>query len=118
MYISEITEKPILSLYEGELLGNIHKIYFDKTRKKIKAFEIINEQEITYLLSPKHIYTLGKNAITVKNKQNLSLIRYFYNKNTKTDRHLRKNAVSVCKLFSGIVCKTRHILKFKKVVFM
>ncbi len=73
MYITEIMAKPILSLYEGELLGNIHKVYFDKSRKKIKSFEIINDQEITYHLSPKHIYTLGKNAITIKNKQNLIL---------------------------------------------
>lgn len=73
MYVSEITSKPILSLYEGELLGNINKIYFDKTHKKITSFEIINDQEISYQLSPKHIYTLGKNAITIKNKQNLIL---------------------------------------------
>ena len=73
MYISEIISKPILSLYEGELLGNIRKIHFDKTHKKIKSFEILNDQDICYNLSPKHIYTVGKNAITIKNKQNLIL---------------------------------------------
>lgn len=73
MYISELLEKPILSLYEGELLGNIKRIYFDKTRKKIKSFEIVNDEDISYCLLPKFIYTLGKHAITIKNKQNIIL---------------------------------------------
>lgn len=81
MYISELLEKPILSLYEGELIGNINKIYFDKTRNKIKLFEILNEEDIAYCLSPKYIYTIGKHAITIKNKQNLTLA---LNENTQS----------------------------------
>lgn len=73
MYISELLEKPILSLYEGEILGNIKKIYFDKARKKIKSFEIINDDDIAYCLLPKFIYTIGKHAITIKNKENITL---------------------------------------------
>ena len=69
MYLSELLQKPILSLYEGELLGNITKVFFDKSKKKIKSFEIINDEEISYCLYPKFIYTLGKHAITLKNKQ-------------------------------------------------
>ena len=73
MYLSELLQKPILSLYEGELLGNINKIFFDKTKNKIKIFEILNDEEISYCLYPKFIYTIGKHAITIKNKQNLIL---------------------------------------------
>lgn len=73
MYLSELLQKPILSLYEGELLGNINKVYFDKSKRKIKSFQILNEDEVAYCLYPKSIYTLGKNAITIKNKQNLIL---------------------------------------------
>ncbi|MBO5910451.1 MAG: PRC-barrel domain-containing protein, partial [Clostridia bacterium] len=57
MYLSELLQKPILSLYEGEILGNITNVYFDKTRKKIKSFEIMNDEEINYHLYPKFIYT-------------------------------------------------------------
>lgn len=73
MYLSELMQKPILSLYEGELLGNIDKVFFDKSRRKIVNFEILNEEDLSYCLQPKHIYTLGKHAITIKNKQNLTL---------------------------------------------
>ena len=73
MYLSELLQKPILSLYEGELLGNINKVFFDKSKKKIKSFEILNDEEISYCLYPKSIYTLGKHAITIKNKQHLTL---------------------------------------------
>lgn len=73
MYLSEILQKPILSLYEGEILGNIDKVFFDKSKRKIMSFEILNEEGLSYCLLPKHIYTLGKHAITIKNKQNLTL---------------------------------------------
>ena len=73
MYLSELLQKPLLCLYEGELLGNINKVFFDKSKKKIKSFEIINDEDISYYLYPKHIYTIGKHATTIKNKQNLVL---------------------------------------------
>lgn len=74
MYLSELLQKPLLCLYEGELLGNINKVFFDKNKKKITSFEILNEEELTYCLNPKHIYTIGKHAITIKNKQHLELL--------------------------------------------
>lgn len=73
MYLNELLQKPILSLYEGEILGNINKILFDRNKKKIKSFQILNEEDISYSLSPKHIYAVGKHALTIKNKQNLTL---------------------------------------------
>lgn len=73
MYLSELLQKPLLCLYEGELLGNINKVYFDKSKKKIKSFEILNDEDISYFLYPKYIYTIGKHATTIKNKQHLVL---------------------------------------------
>jgi len=73
MYLNELLQKPILSLYEGEILGNINKIYFDKSKKKLSAFEIINDDDINYCLYVKNIYNIGKHAITIKNKQALLL---------------------------------------------
>jgi len=73
MYLSELLQKPVLSLYEGEIIGNINKVFFDKNKNKIKSFELLNEEEIGYYLYPKFIYSLGKHAITIKNKQNLVL---------------------------------------------
>ena len=73
MYLSELLQKPILSLYEGEILGNIHKIYFNKTKNKISSFEVLDDEDLSYCLQPKFIYTIGKHATTIKNKQNLIL---------------------------------------------
>lgn len=73
MYLNELLQKPILSLYEGELLGNINNVYFDKVKKKITCFELVNDEDISYCLLPKSIYTIGKHAITIKNKQALTI---------------------------------------------
>lgn len=58
---------PVLSLYEGELIGQISKIYFDKKLKKVTYFVVSCEGDLTYILYPKNIYKLGKNAVTIKN---------------------------------------------------
>ncbi len=73
MYLKELLQKPILSLYDGEILGNVSKVYFCKQNNKIKFFEIINSEDIAYYIQPKNIYSFGKHAITIKNKQNLEL---------------------------------------------
>lgn len=73
MYLSELLQKPILSLYEGEILGNINKVYVNKLKNKIVHFEIIDDSDLSYCLQPKSIYTIGKHATTIKNKQNLIL---------------------------------------------
>lgn len=73
MYLSDLLQKPILSLYEGEILGSINKIYFNKIKNKITCFEVLDEEDLNYCLQPKFIYTVGKHAITIKNKQNLIL---------------------------------------------
>ena len=73
MYLNELIQKPLLCLYEGEIFGKINKVFFDKNKKKITNFEILSEDDLIYCLNPKFIYTIGKHAITIKNKQNLEL---------------------------------------------
>lgn len=73
MFLSELLQKPILSLYEGEILGSINKVYLNKSKNKITCFEVIDEEDLNYCLQPKSIYTIGKHATTIKNKQNLIL---------------------------------------------
>lgn len=71
--IKDIISMPVLSLYEGELIGQISKIYFDKKLKKVTYFIVSCEGDLSYILYPKNIYKLGKNAITIKNMSCLIL---------------------------------------------
>jgi len=59
----------VLSLYEGELLGVVDKLYFDKSLKKLVEIELLGEEGIKLCLPTKNIYHVGKNAITVRNNQ-------------------------------------------------
>ncbi len=63
---------PVLSLYEGELVGVVNNVYFDKKLKKVMYF-LVCDQDINYSLSTKNIYKIGKNAITIKNNSCLTL---------------------------------------------
>lgn len=63
----------VLSLYEGELLGIVDKLYFDKKLKKLIEIELISEDDVRLLLPVKNIYHVGKNAITVKNNQAINI---------------------------------------------
>lgn len=71
--INNIISMPVLSVYEGELIGQISKIYFDKKLKKVSHFTVCCEGDLSYVLYPKNIYKLGKNAITIKNMSCLIL---------------------------------------------
>lgn len=71
--VSTIISFPVLSLYEGELIGQVNKIYFDKKLKKLTHVMIGCEGDLNYILSSKDIYKLGKNAITIKNNSCLIL---------------------------------------------
>ncbi len=64
---------PVLSLYEGELNGNITNVYFDKKLKKVVCFSLADENELNYILPIKNIYKIGKNAVTIKNNSCLIL---------------------------------------------
>lgn len=63
---------PVISLYEGELVGSVTNVYFDKKLKKVVSFQV-SDQDLKYFLATKNIYKIGKNAITIKNNACLNL---------------------------------------------
>ena len=69
MYCKDLLNLSVLSLYEGELLGKVDKLFFDKKLKKLLEIEIIGQEGIRLSLPSKNIYNVGKNAITIKNNQ-------------------------------------------------
>lgn len=71
--IKNILDLPVLSLYEGEFVGTVSKIFFDKKLKKLTALQLVTEDDLRYILYPQNIYKLGKNAITIKNSSCLEL---------------------------------------------
>lgn len=72
-YCSDFLTRPVLSLYEGELVGNVDKLLFDRKLKKLLFLEITSENDTHFLLPTKNIYNVGKNAITIKNNLAVSL---------------------------------------------
>lgn len=69
----EIISLPVLSLYEGELLGVVDKLLFDKKLKKLVEITLVGEDGLKFSLQTKNIYRIGKNAITIKNNQCIEL---------------------------------------------
>ena len=72
-YCKEFLGLNVLSLYEGNLLGVVDKLYFDRRLKKLMELELVGEEGNKLILPTKSIYHLGKNAITVKNNQAVKL---------------------------------------------
>ena len=72
-YCKDLLSLSVLSLYEGELIGVVDKLYFDKKLKKLISLEILNADGVKLILNAKNIYHIGKNAITVKNNQAISI---------------------------------------------
>lgn len=77
MNCKDFNNLSVLSLYEGELLGTVDKLYFDKKIKKLCLIELVGEDGVKLMLPTKNIYHVGKNAITVKNNQAVSLKENF-----------------------------------------
>lgn len=68
----------VLSIYEGELLGVVDKLYFSENLKKVVEIGLLCENGANLRLSTKNIYKIGKNAITIKNNQ---LVNFSSNNN-------------------------------------
>jgi len=66
-YCNDFNSLSVLSLYEGELLGKVDKLFFDKKMKKLCEIELVGCDGAKLILPTKNIYHVGKNAITVKN---------------------------------------------------
>ena len=69
----ELLGLSLLSLYEGELLGVVDKLYFDKDLRRLSCLGLVGEDGMRWTVPSKSIYHIGPNAITIKNKQNLGL---------------------------------------------
>lgn len=72
-YSKDFNSLSVLSLYEGDLLGKVDKLLFDKKLKKLCEIELIGVDGAKLSLPVKNIYHIGKNAITVKNNQAVTM---------------------------------------------
>ena len=67
--VTEFLSKPVLALYEGEILGEVCDLLFDTKLKNLRYIKIVdNENSNEMFIKPATIYKVGKNAITIKNK--------------------------------------------------
>lgn len=74
-HITDFLGKPVISLYESNIEGYVKNVVFDKTFKKIKYLVIFEDNEFQdeKMLDISKIYSLGENAIIVKNNECISL---------------------------------------------
>ena len=49
-YCSDFVSRPVLSLYEGELIGSVDKLLFDKKLKKLLFLELMRNKIIKKLV--------------------------------------------------------------------
>lgn len=67
--VTEFLSKPVLALYEGEILGEVSDLIFDDKLKNLNYIKIVDkENDAEMFVKPSAIYNVGKNAITIKNK--------------------------------------------------
>lgn len=64
--ISSLVGKPVVSIFEGHMVGYVKNVLFDEKLKKINYFEFFDEEENEYLVTSKDIYAID-DAIVVKN---------------------------------------------------
>lgn len=76
-YCKELNSLSVLSLYEGELVGSVNKLLFDKKLKKICKFELVGSDGVKLFLAAKNVYHVGKNALTIKNNNLISIKEEF-----------------------------------------
>ncbi len=67
MEIRDLLSRPVLSLYEGEMLGTVCGVMLDKKLKSMSCIEFVTDDDMHYVVLAKNIYHVGKNAITIKN---------------------------------------------------
>lgn len=72
-YSNDLISLSVLSIYEGELIGNVDKLYLDKNLKKLIELEVVSGEGVRLRLPVKNIYRIGKNAVTIKNNQAVSV---------------------------------------------
>ncbi len=90
----------VLSLYEGELIGAVDKLYVDKKLKRLCQIELVGADGAKLILPTKNIYHVGKNAITVKNNQEVSILT---EKNDCCVVPIASKAYSISGEFLGVI---------------
>lgn len=77
--LSEILSKPILSLFNGKIEGIIKTAIFDKKLLKIKYLIIFDESEQNdeFAIATSSIFSIGENAIVIKNSSCLEPMSNF-----------------------------------------
>lgn len=109
IYCNELNKLSVLSLYEGDLIGVVDKLYFDKRLKKLIELELIGENGAKLILPTKNIYHIGKNAITVKNNQ---MVNLGLNNNEHTTCPIGVKAFSIKGEFLGVISEISLDEKF------
>lgn len=70
--VTDFLSKPVLALYEGEILGEACDLIFDEKLKTLNYIKILDkENDVEMYVKPTAIYNVGKNAITIKNKSHV-----------------------------------------------
>ena len=100
MYCKDFQGLSVLSLYEGELLGVVDKLFFDSKLKKLKELELVGENGVKLFMTTKNIYRVGKNAITVKNNQ---AVKLNYIEEDSCIAPIKVKAYSIMGEFFGVV---------------
>lgn len=72
--VSNLISKYVISLFNGNLEGVVENILFDSVTNKAKYFVVFNENtDLTYVLPTNKIFSIGQDAISIKNNSCLSL---------------------------------------------
>ena len=108
-YCKDFNSLAVLSLYEGELLGTVDKLYIDKKMNKFCELGLIGENGARLILPTKNIYRVGKNAITVKNNQ---AVRLELESNNRCEVPISSKVYSITGEFLGVVQEVSFDKKF------
>lgn len=72
--VSQLISLPLISIYDGQILGIIKNIRFNpKTNKATYAEILCEEEDLNKVLNLKNVYKFGENTVLIKNKEYLDL---------------------------------------------
>ena len=72
--LSALISKPVISIYDCELIGIVYNALFDKKTKTLNYLIILDEEnDLEYALHTKYILSASNDAIIVKNNNSVEL---------------------------------------------
>lgn len=72
--VSQLISLPLISIYDGQILGIIKNVKFNpKTNKATYAEILCEEEDSNKVLNLKNVYKFGENTVLIKNKEILEL---------------------------------------------